>query len=204
VTEKRNGCTATAAKPFNYYDFLVLSGNTLRLSGSYVNRSIRLQWEDPDQALVEYYVIEKNTGDNVFNVIGTVFNKNESTGSFSYQDYQALQSNNIYRVRAVAKDGRMYYSGIITVAAGAAGLQNVYVAGSPGTNMTLVANTGTDYHGVVAIYSISGQTLLKRNVLLSKGINTIVLPEINSGQRSMRVVSLFIDGQVAWSQKAIF
>jgi hypothetical protein len=69
--------------------------------------------------------------------------------------------------------------------------------------MTLVANTSTDGQGVIILYNVLGQILQKRNVQLLKGLNTIDLPVTNARQRGINIISLFINGQVAYTQKII-
>jgi hypothetical protein len=199
VTEKRNGCTDTVSKTVSIYDFSVLLANNLEVTGDYVNNSIILRWSDLKQDLAESYEIEKYTGNKDFAKVGT-------TTLLSFADYHPLDGNNMYRIKAISKNGQVYYSGILTVVADAARRQSFYLTGnSPGTGeMTLVANTGKACNAVIVIYSLTGQKLQeKRSVQLTKGRNTIELPATDGRQMSIQVISLFINGQVAYSQKMI-
>jgi len=198
VTEKRNGCTDTVSKTVSIYDFGILLANNLEVTGEYVNNSIVLRWSDLNQDLVGSYEIEKYTGDNGFIKIGT-------TTLLSFTDDHPQDGNNMYRIKAISKTGLVYYSGILTVVADAARLQSFYLTGnSPGAGgMTLVANTGMAANAVIVIYNLTGQKLQQRNVQLSKGRNMIDLPAADGRQMSIQVISLFINGQVAYSQKMI-
>src|SRR5258708_3851801 len=208
VTEKRNGCTDTASKNVSVYEFSVLLTGDLLVNGVYDNHSnsIILRWSDLNQNLVVTYEIEKSTGGKGLNTIGTVLNKDGMTSTlFSSTDYYPQGGNNLYRIKAITKNGQTYYSGIITVMADAAGQQSFYRTRSfSGTGMALVANTSTDCQGVIVVHSITGQTLSKKSVSLSKGSNSIGISSLNDSPMNIQVISLFINGRLAWSQKAIF
>jgi len=206
VTEKRNGCTATASQNISVYDFTVLLTNNLVVNGSYGNNSIILQWSDRNQNLVEAYEIEKYTANKEFTTIGTLFNEDgTNTTLFSTTDDHPLEGNNMYRIKAISKGGQAYYSGVVTVTVDAAGLKSFYLASnSPGTTKTLIANSNEDCQGVIVLYSLNGQTLWERKVQLGKGSNTIWLPAENGQPGSIKVISLFINGRAAYSQKMMF
>jgi hypothetical protein len=94
--------------------------------------------------------------------------------------------------------------GIVPVATTTPGLQSVYLTGNySGQGMTLVANTSTDDQGVIVLYNLSGQLLQKRTVQLYKGLNSINLPVAKGQQKSITVISLFINGRAAYSQKVM-
>lgn len=206
VTEKRNGCKDTILKPISMYDFVILSTEELMVRGVYKNNSILLTWEDrnPDPASV--YEIERYAGSDGFEPVGTVSNNGGSAGSLSFTDNDPLPGNNRYRIKATGKNGQVYYSGVVIVAAGADGLQSFYLAGnSPGSGAaTLVVNAGNDCQADIIMYSLSGQRLWDKDVQLSKGANTIGLSMASARKGSIQVIFLLINGRVAYSQKVMF
>jgi len=146
---------------------------------------------------------------NQFIGIGTVTNPGNAAGlaqttTFSFADRHPVDGSNTYRIRASAVDGQSYYSPVVTVAAGDIGLSSIYLSGnSPGSVTTLVVNCLSDCRGVIVIYSPLGQVLQKRSVELYKGYNSIDLPPANEQRVSASILSLFINGQIVYTQKII-
>ncbi|MDP4217556.1 MAG: hypothetical protein Q8927_15250 [Bacteroidota bacterium] len=198
VTEKRNGCTDTATKTVSIYDFKTLLTSDLKVNGSYSDKSVILHWEDANQPQVESYEIEKCTGNNVFHSIGTVTTE-------AGNDYHPQAGDNVYRIKATAKSGQVYYSGIITVYVSTNALKSTYLTrNASGTAMTLVASVASNCRGTIAVYSITGQALWQKGVQLRQGSNAFELPAKKTSHQDVQVIALFIDGQITYSQKVIF
>jgi hypothetical protein len=205
VTEKRNGCKDTALKTVNIWDFSVLLGNELILTGNYADNANTLLWSDQNQALVEKYEIEKFIGKE-FSPIGTKYTKDRSGNSgstlFYFTDHDPVEGANQYRVRAITGDGHAWYSAIVSIVP--AGKPSFFVTPpSPAAAMTLVAITGMASNGTIAIYSVSGQLLYKRNVRLIKGSNSFELPASGLQAGNIQVITLFINGRAAYTQKVM-
>lgn len=198
VTEQRNGCTAAASTTLQASMFEVLLANGLVASGIYSAPSVKLRWENVNTVSVQSYTVERIDGNGTFQPIGTV------AGSVStYIDSHPETGDNFYRIKVVAANGAVYYSAVIKVATDPDGIQNIYLTGNSFEgSMRLVANTGADCKGTLVICSIAGQTLQKRNVYFGKGSNTIALPA--SATREIRVVALFINDRIVFSQKVLF
>jgi hypothetical protein len=197
VTEKRNGCTDTASASISMLIFSVLSTDELALTGRYSDQSITLDWSDLSRNPAGSYSIEKLMTNNQFIGIGTV-------ATFSFTDRHPVDGSNTYRIKASAVDGRSYYSPVVTVAAGDIGQSSIYLSGnSPGSVTALVVNSLSDCRGVIVIYSPPGQVLQKRSVELYKGYNSFDLPPANEQRISASILSLFINGQIVYTQKII-
>jgi len=206
VTEQRNGCKDTAIRTVSEYEFILLSANGLQLRGKYANNSMILNWNDLNQNLVESYDIEKLAGNNEFITIGTLSTTNNNDlgnrTPLLFTDYHPHEGGNIYRIKAIARGGQIFYSGTVTIFANANALQSIYLAmNDPRSGMTLVANSSMEAQGIIVLYSLSGQILQKRNVQLLKGLNSIDLPAAKAQQKSLKIVSLFINGRVAYTGK---
>jgi hypothetical protein len=198
VTEKRNGCKDTASKSISIYDFKTLLANDLEVDGAYSGKSVILHWKDGNQPQVDSYDIEKCTGNNVFHSIGTVTSE---TGN----DYDPQAGDNRYRIKATAKDGQVYYSGIITVYVSSNELKSTYLTrNSSGTALTLIAHVADDCRGTIAVYNIAGQVLWQKNVSLGRGTNILDLPSKRTLQENIQVIVLYINGQITYSQKILF
>jgi hypothetical protein len=210
VTEKRNGCKDTAVKNISIAEFIVLLNNSLPVRGVYSDHSIILTWEDGNEELARFYEIDKYTGNNGYKPIGIMSNNsgtgNGASGSFSFTDEHPAPGDNLYRIKAIGNNGLVYYSPVVSVAADAAGLQSIYLAGnsSGSGGMSLFVNAGADCKATIVMYSIAGQTLREKNVQLAKGLNTIGLPVVNAQPGSVQVMALLINGRLAYSQKIKF
>lgn len=203
VTENRNGCKDTALKTVSIWDFTVLLGNDLIVTGSYANNSNTLLWSDRNQSLVEKYELEKFTANKEFSPIGTVYNKDGSGSTlFSFTDHIPLEGENLYRVKAISSSGQAWYSAVVSIIP--AGGPSFFVAQrSPVSAMTLVANTGMASNGTIVIYSTTGQLVWKKDVRLIKGSNAFELPASGLQAGNIQVITLFINGKAAYSQKVI-
>ena len=202
VTEKRNGCTATASTTVNATMFSVLVNNGLLLNGDYNNGSVQLHWQDLNEKPAETYTVERMDANKVFQPLGSVSPVNDA-GTFSYTDNHPLQAAGIYRIKATAANGEVYYSSQIAVSTNGTGMRDIYLTASAQAGMTLVANTTADEKGTVMMYDISGRTLQKRDVYFHNGTNTIALPATANGQKRVLIVVLFVNGDLAFSQKVL-
>jgi len=205
VTEKRNGCTATAATTVDAAMFAVLQVEGLQLHGSYSDHSTYLDWQDADQAHTQFFVVERCDGIAAFQAIGTVWNTHPdataAAGSFTYIDEHPIAGNNFYRIKAVTTTGNVYYSPTITVAAASSPAPGIYITGSNAQSLSLVVNSNTASSGVLTEYTIAGQVMIRQEVMIARGNNTLSLPLKHTG--SVQVIVLYVNGHVVWSQKIL-
>jgi len=81
-----------------------------------------------------------------------------------------------------------------------ASLPGYYVTGGyEGSGLKLVANIDRSVTGTIVIYSITGQAILRKDISLSRGINTIDLPLMR--QHAVGVAGLFLSGRLVFTQK---
>jgi len=188
------------------HDLIVLSSEELVLKGVCRNNSALLTWGDLNPSQTLAYEIERYAWNNGYEAIGTVANdgRTGNEGAFSFRDNYPQRGNNRYRIKAMAKPGQVNYSGIVTVAANGAGLQSIYLTGSPQNSRgaTLIVNSARDSRADVFLYSISGQRLWHQNVRLGAGMNLV--PATSAQVGGVQVILILIDGRVAYSQKVMF
>jgi hypothetical protein len=206
VTEKRNGCTATASTDVLASMFDLLLANSLSLEGTARAPFIDLSWKDLDQSLDLSFVVERSDGLHDFQAIGTVLNPHaggsNSPGSFAFTDTHPLPGNNLYRLKAVLMDGRIYYSQTVTVGSGISSLLTVALASDPGAGgATLFINARQACKAELVEYSAVGQVLEKKALSIGMGLNTITIPP--AGAAAIKVLALVVDGRLAWCQKLL-
>jgi hypothetical protein len=209
VTEKRNGCKDTALKTVNFWDFGVLAARYLILTGGYVNQTIQLNWQDIAENNAGYYEIQKSSDNSEFETIGTVFNVNgneSGTGSyFKFTDPNPDYGDNYYRIKCTSNTGLVLYSNIIKMNDDINGKMKIYlIQGTTDKTVSLACASDKEFSGKIAIYNMTGQLLQSSAVHMNTGLNIIALPAFNKQQNDVLIVSLFVNNQLAFSQKALF
>ena len=149
----------------------------------------------------EYFVVERSTGNSVYEPIGTVFAKGGSNQKSKYalQDKEAgtLGYDKLYyRLRITDKDGSYTYSNIVTL--------NIYTGLS--ARVTVFPNP-TDKESVVLVSSpkeqkinwqlvdLTGRVVMGKEVVIKKGDNRIVLDmsKLQSGVYYLQVNGPFVN-----------
>jgi hypothetical protein len=205
VTEKRNGCKATASTNVVAALFTALLDHSLVLEGAAHAQQIDLAWQDLDRRLDLSFVVQRGDGVLAFEDITTVLNPyvggGDEPGRFAYTDAHPREGNNFYRVKALTADGLTYYSPTITVYDD--GISPAIFLGTAGLDRyVLFVKTQHSGKGVIMEYNVNGQVLTKEEVALEQGMNTLAIPAAD--QHSVNVVALFMDGRIVWCQKVVF
>ncbi|WP_431216685.1 hypothetical protein ACQ86N_20195 [Puia sp. P3] len=175
----------------------MLLADGLVASGLYRAPSVSLNWENLNGMPVQSYTIERMDAGQNFQPLGTI-----AGSSTAYTDSHPLAGDNFYRIKAISANGAAYYSAVVKVAADPNGIRNVYLTGNFAGNMQLVATTGSACRATLVVCNVAGQTLQRRDVYLAGGSNTVALPP--SANREVRVVALFINDKIVFSQKVLF
>jgi hypothetical protein len=209
VTEKRNGCTDTAVTTLTILEFGLLANSYFILSGSFSDHSVLLSWKDNGQNNAEVYEIERSVDGRNFDKIGELSNstshESNAVNFFSFADNYPNSGYNLYRIKLIATTGQILYSNVIRIKAGLGNQQEFYLTTSQtGKAVSLICNCNENYKGVVAIYNIAGQVLLRKDVQLNKGSSVIELPTTANMKNSIIVVTLFANSQLLFAQKTIF
>jgi hypothetical protein len=83
------------------------------------------------------------------------------------------------------------------------GLHITGLARNGAGSVRLIASSDADYAATVAVYSLSGQALEKRNVQFMQGISTAEVPVGNVQTGSIQVIAVMLKGQVIYVQKVM-
>jgi hypothetical protein len=204
VTERRNGCTATASTNVVAALFDILLADAIDLRATAHGQQVAISWNDLHPEADRAFAVERSDGIRDFQAIGTVAG-DRSTASFAFTDAHPLKGNNLYRIKAVAVSGGPFYSPTVTVSMGASPVGGIYLATNTPGGPTLVVTTGRPCDGILVQYDISGRILVKRKVSFGQGVNSVTIsPSPLSGGPRMNVFAIYMDGQIAWCQKVVF
>ena len=205
VTEKRNGCKDTAFKAVSFLDFGILAERDLKLTGHYSNQSIVLNWQNTGILSANYYEIQKSSAASGFETIGTVTHDSSGNFYFGFTDNHPNYGNNYYRIKCVTSSGLIFYSNTIDINEDLNGRSKYYlIQGNAVGNVSLACTMDKDLTGKIVMYNITGQVLASKDVHLYKGMNTVDLPKTSTMNHQVLVVSLFINDQLSFTQKALF
>ncbi|HMP91406.1 MAG TPA: T9SS type A sorting domain-containing protein [Phnomibacter sp.] len=78
--------------------------------------TVQIHWEATNEVNLAYYVVEKSTDGQRFNLLGTLVAKNAAQAQYNITDAYPAAGNNFYRLRSVDKDGSFSLSGIVRIA----------------------------------------------------------------------------------------
>jgi hypothetical protein len=184
-------------------DFIILAPGIVKLSGVNSNQSVLLKWDNKNETLVNYYIIEKSFDGVNFITIGNVTASN-STGYYYYSDSKPGNGNNLYRIRSVNKSGSVSYSNIIKILQNTNGhpqfsVINNYSKG----DLSLLSNSDNDYAGTVLVYSLNGQLIQKMPVRITKGASVIDVPLKTNLNNEMIVVVLQVNNEIVFKKKIL-
>jgi hypothetical protein len=202
VTEKRNGCTATASTNVVAGMFDILLADGIDLRGVARSQQVDLSWSDLHPAADRSFVVERSDGVHDFEEIGTV-GGDGTTAFFAFTDMRPLKGNNLYRIKALASNGGALYSPTITI--GFLRIGRIYLATNAPGGPTLFVTMGVPNEGMLVEYDISGRILEKRMFSFGQGVNTVIVGSSPpGGGPRVHIFALYENGQIAWCEKVVF
>jgi hypothetical protein len=83
------------------------------------------------------------------------------------------------------------------------GLKVTGLARNGAGSVRLIASANADYPATVAVYSLSGQALEKKNVEFTQGVSSVEVPVGNVQAGSIQVIAVIVKGQVVFVQKVM-
>jgi trimeric autotransporter adhesin len=182
----------------------ILPARLLTFSGLYKNNQTNLKWEAENETSTDYYIIERSTGNGIFEEIG-ISQVSGNTGNRAYYQFNdqnagILSSAKIYyRLKMMNKDGSYNYSSVVAI-----NLSNLI------TSLSVIPNPVKD-EAVLSITSVidqkakwqlidkTGRTIMSQSFGLYKGSNNI---NINLGNIASGIYLIKISGtQINVTQK---
>jgi hypothetical protein len=203
VTEKRNGCTATAIQPVISSMFTVMSAPNIVLTGKYTGKVNAIKWSDENSNNVDHYTIEKGTDGMTFTTVGTMSPAMGINNQFSFTDAQPGYKATWYRIKGIQQNGTSAYSNTLRIAGGADS-RFYLIRNSQSHNLSLTADVDADYNCNLLICNILGQVLVSKPVHLQRGLNTVDLTNSGFQKNAVGVIVLLKDNAIMYSEKTIF
>lgn len=175
---------------------------------AYVQRTgdnVAVQWETLSEYNTSIYVVEKSTDAVNWHNIDTVAAAGNSQSKRSYSSIDHTPGNiNYYRIRQVDDNARHTYSNTVRIALTANGLKATTYP-NPFVNQVQVdINSETNQKVIMHFTDISGRKLLQKTWTVTKGSNSIALPQVQQLPAGVYMLSINTeDGSSLYKTKLI-
>lgn len=156
-----------------------------------------LQWTTFSEKENAYFEIYRSLNGTDFERVGTAVTGNGTTGVINrYEfadDITNLQGIIYYRLKDIDFDGRGNFSKIISLRGeNNAAAISVYPNPFAG-DIKVTVNSNREQLATIRLTSIAGQVLVNKQVLIQRGQNMVVLPELNKLQKGLYIVEFVSD-----------
>jgi len=157
--------------------------HALSFTGSMANNASYLRWITEDEKSVRFFTVERSTNNRDFNAIGTQIASStpgQVIYAFTDSTVAKLQAGFVYyRLRITDATGRVSYSAVVIVNAGAA-KSVISIRPNPFiNNVTLDVNAPVAEKADWQITDISGKTIMQQTIILNKGYNETIINTSN-------------------------
>jgi hypothetical protein len=155
----------------------------LNFTGKAENDAVQLQWLTAQEINNDYFIVEHSIDGVNFSKTAKVDSKgNTSIGhAYTYQDKQAVQGSNFYRLKQVDVDGSFSYSNIALVKNNA---KKISILSNPVANEIILTNVNVDSKSSYKIVNTAGKIVVS-NILISNKIN---VSKLISGNYFLQIV----------------
>jgi len=196
-----NGCSVPEGGPLpvKYFSFNAVA----------VDKTVTLSWVTDLEINNNHFEVERSFDGVNFTLIGLVLDgfANGSQKSYQFKDIAAeLQAKAVvyYRLKQIDNNSMYTYSNTLVVKIQPKAGIVMQTSPNPFTNILNISFTATEScTAQISIINITGQKLVTKQSLVSKGYNTFQLDELTKLAPGIYVAQLVINGSVASSQKII-
>jgi len=178
---------------------LILPINMTEFKAVYNDGISRLYWNTSQESNSSHFEIERSTDGANFTKLGNVVAAGASSNkrNYTFNDIKPVPGINYYRLKMVDKDGKFVYSNIVTVNVSIKGNALSTIYPSPFTdkiNITVAIETAT--RAEVEIFDNTGKLAVKYTTAVSKGINNIIIENLDKLARGIYIIKVRLGEQV--------
>jgi hypothetical protein len=171
------------------------------------NSNALLQWSTEAQVNNDYYDVERSPDGLNFTGIGKVASVGNPNTVQNYQysdNLSGLSGVIYYRIKEVDQDGNSYYSSTLALHLDGA-LSSTAFSAYPNpfaSSINISASSSIAQNGELVISNIAGQQVIRQQISLLQGQNTVLVGNLNTLQPGIYFVQL-ITGQNTITQKLV-
>ncbi|GEM_PF-3050086 len=161
------------------------------------NTKALLKWTTLSEKENAYFEVYRSTNGVQFERVGTVAGSGTTGSTNNYQftdDIEGISGIIYYRLKDIDYDGNGTYSKIISLrgennaATGISVYPNPFVA-----DIKVTVNSSREHMATIRLTNIAGQVLVSKQVMVQRGQNIVVLPELNKLQKGLYIVEFVSD-----------
>ncbi|MFZ1368765.1 MAG: T9SS type A sorting domain-containing protein [Ferruginibacter sp.] len=174
------------------------------------DKTVVLNWITAEELNHNYFEVERSFDMNTYNSIGLVldgFNINGTGKKYQFKDNSPeLTGRSIayYRLKQFDIDGKVTYSKVLAVRLQAKADVVMQVSPNPFTeNLNVRFTSGESGTAQIRIVNSTGQTMLSKQALISKGYNNIQVEGLSGLATGMYVAQLIMNGTIIDNQRVI-
>ncbi|MBK7122301.1 MAG: T9SS type A sorting domain-containing protein [Chitinophagaceae bacterium] len=174
------------------------------------DKTVVLNWITAEELNHNYYEVERSFDMNDYNTLGMVldgFIMNGTGKKYQFKDNSPeLTGRSIayYRLKQFDIDGKVTYSKVLAVRLQAKADVVMQVSPNPFTeNLNVRFTSGESGTAQIRIVNSTGQTMLSKQALISKGYNNIQVEGLSGLATGMYVAQLIMNGTIIDNQRVI-
>ncbi len=161
------------------------------------NTTALLKWTTLSEKENAYFEVYRSRNGVEFERVGTVAGSGTTGSTNNYQftdDIEGISGIIYYRLKDIDYDGNGTFSKIISLrgenntATGISVYPNPFVA-----DIKVTVNSTREHMATIRLTNIAGQVLVSKQVMVQRGQNIVVLPELNKLQKGLYVVEFVSD-----------
>jgi len=166
-----------------------------RITASPNANGVLVEWQVADEVDFKHYEVQTSHDGTSFTTIGMVPAANKTLYNFLHTN--PVAGNNYYRLKLVDIDGNFSYSRTVVCQAGDF-TNKVGVLRNPfAQNLQLRVDVQNEGPIMLQMADQAGRLLLQKTIKVSRGLNTITLPEANGLAKG--IYALRVSGQ-GWNE----
>lgn len=151
----------------------------ISFTGQKKNGVASLDWTTSSNSETQEFIIEKSTDGNQFSAIGSVKAIDDVT-AYSYTDLKVAEGTSFYRLKAIAKNGRSFYSTVIRLSDKVIGnIPAIYP--NPATTELFINYVQPQHALSYTIRDISGRTMKQQTVVSGNSMYRLDVKDLAPG-----------------------
>jgi hypothetical protein len=166
----------TAIVTLNFPAPVLLPLKLISFSADAQGKTVKLSWKVDENETGNYFEIEKSFDGKNYTSISKIYVQ-QGTGIKEYSSFDNAPISEVYyRLKIVNKDLSAVYSKVLVLKAGNTD-GNVRILNNPATStLNITYHSDKKANNTIRIYSISGIKTYEQQVLMSEGLNNLMLP----------------------------
>jgi len=164
---------------FGFTNCMLLPVKISRFTAEPVNARVLIQWVSETEENLNYYELQRSPDGINFENIAMVFKKEPASDDYSFPDKKPFVLN-YYRLKMVDMDGKISYSGIISVSFKTNASATISIAPNPVQATFQVTMNGLQQGNYrIELHNASGQVLMNKIINVKQPIQFETFPRQN-------------------------